>query len=342
MNGLSSFHMVTCSNKPRILSTYEYYRSIDDLILHFKMIAIDFYELFYDVVAYMVAFKALFDEILYKFGYKRRLNVNKDLPTNLYGHVAIVTGGTRGIGLTTVRSLLSKGCFVFVASSQTQEKFGQLLEKIYQDLPPRNEETGVERGTARLHNLDLSSMDSVIDFIQAFKATKLNLNFLICNAGIMFAPRQLTSDGFESHLAVNYLGHCLLITELLPELRKGAEITKTNSRIISVASNTHKITRFKFEDILGEIDYSSSQAYAQSKLAQIMFTRKLSRILKDSFKWNNVQCISLHPGVILSDLYEHVKLIKYFPFLIPLIKLVTRVGIDFYRRHNDQSYSKPQ
>lgn len=291
------------------------------------MISIDFYELFYDVVAYMVAFRALVEEILYKFGYKKRLNVKKDLPSNLCGHVAIVTGGTRGIGLTTVRCLLQKGCFVFVASSQTQDKYGQILESIYQDLPIRDKETGVERGTARLHNLDLSSMNSVLEFIKAFKATKLNLNFLICNAGIMFAPRQLTVDGFESHLAVNYLGHCLLITELLPELKRGAEITKTNSRIVNVASSTHQITRFKFEDITGQIDYSSSQAYAQSKLAQIMFARKLSRILNDSFKWTDVQCISLHPGVILSDLYEHVKLIQLFPFLIPLIKLVTRVSM---------------
>lgn len=288
------------------------------------MSQIKYYSLFYDIIAYMVAFRSLIDEILYKFGFKRKLDFDKELPSNLCGHVAIVTGGTRGLGLTVVRVLVSRGCFVFVASSQTRDKFPQILEKIYEGMPERNTQTGVVRGTVRLHNLDLSSMKSVSEFIKAFKATKLGLTYLICNAGIMFAPRQLTVDGFESHLAVNFLGHCLLILELLPELKKSADTNKTNSRIVSVASSTHAITRFKFDDISSDQNYSSSQAYAQSKLAQIMFTAKLSRVIKNNLCWNNVECFSLHPGVILSELYEHVHLIKYFPFLKPIIKLVTR------------------
>lgn len=290
------------------------------------MISIDLYSLFYDVIAYIIAFRALINEILYKLGYKRHLNIKKDLPSDLCGHVALVTGGTRGIGLSTVRALLSKGCFVFVASSQTEEKFAEILSKIYDGLPDKDPDTSVERGIVRMQHLDLSDMASVVKFIQAFKATKLNLNFLICNAGIMFAPKSITIDGFESHLAINYLGHCLLITELLPELKKGALTSNSSSRIVNVASSTHHITRFKFEDIKSEIKYSSSQAYAQSKLAQIMFTMKLSRVLSESLQWTDINCYSLHPGVILSDLYEHVKLIRYFPFLKPLIKLVTRVS----------------
>lgn len=290
------------------------------------MFRLDLFSIFYDIIAYMVAARSLVDELLYKFGFKRRLDVREELSGDLTGHVAIVTGGTRGLGLTVVRALISKGCFVFVASSQTRDKFSQIVEKICLDLPEKDEETGVRRGTVRLHNLDLSSMDSVVAFIKAFKETKLNLNYLICNAGIMFAPRQLTVDRFESHLAVNYLGHCLLIIELLDELKKTADKTKINSRIVSVSSSTHQVTRFRFEDLLSESDYSSSQAYAQSKLAQIMFSAKLARFIRDRLCWNNVQTFSLHPGVILSDLYEHVHLIKYFPFLIPLIKLVTRVS----------------
>lgn len=290
------------------------------------MILYDPYVLIHDIIAYLVAFTSILNEVLYKLGFKRHLNVKKDLPTDLRGHVAVVTGGTRGIGLSTVQTLLTKGCFVFVASSQTEEKFPLLLQNIYDDLPKKDPETGIERGIARLHHLDLSSMDSVIKFIKAFKATKLNLNFLICNAGIMFAPRKLTVDGFESHLAVNYLGHCLLITELLPELRKGSTFVGTNSRIVSVASSTHHITRIKFEDIHSENKYSSSQAYAQSKLAQVMFTMKLSRVLSDCLQTTDIDCFSLHPGVIISELYEHVKLIKYFPFLIPFVRLVTRVS----------------
>lgn len=288
-----------------------------------KMLTLDVFSIFYDIIAYMVAARSLIDEILYKFGFKRRLNVRDDLPSNLSGHVAIVTGGTRGLGLTVVRALISKGCFVFVASSQTQSRFSNIVNKIYDGLPEKDEETGVRRGTVSLHNLDLSSMDSVQSFVRAFKETKLNLNYLVCNAGIMFAPRKLTVDNFESHLAINYLGHSLLIINLLPTLKETADKNKTNTRIVSVSSSTHRVTKFRFDDLLGESNYSSSQAYAQSKLAQIMFSAKLARMLRSR---NNVQCFSLHPGVVLSDLYEHVHLIRYFPFLIPLIKLVTRVS----------------
>lgn len=300
------------------------------------MFTIDWFSLFYDLVAYLVAFRSLLDEILYKLNFKRHIDVKHDLPKDLSGHVAIVTGGTRGLGLTVVKALISKGCFVFVASSQTRDRFAKLVGRIYEGLPERDTETGVKRGTVSLQYLDLSSMDSVKEFVRAFKGTKLNLNYLICNAGIMFAPRQLTVDNFESHFAVNYLGHCLLILELLPELRKAANKAKINSRIISVSSSTHRITKFRFDDLLGEANYSSSQAYAQSKLAQIMFSARLSRYIKENLCWNNVQCLSLHPGVVLSDLYEHVRLIRFFPFLIPIIKLVTRVSTSLSKPWNHQ------
>jgi len=291
------------------------------------MFPIDWFSLFYDLVAYLIAFRSLLDEILYKLNFKRRIDVDRDLHRDLSQCVAIVTGGTRGLGLTVVRSLISKGCFVVVASSQTQGRFAKLIEKIYVGIPEQDPETGVKRGKVSLEYLDLSSMDSVSKFVKAFKEKGLNLDYLICNAGIMFAPRQLTVDNLESHFAVNYLGHCLLILEMLPELRRAAIKSKKNSRIVSVSSSTHRITRFRFEDLLGETNYSASQAYAQSKLAQIMFTAKLSRYINDTLGWNNVQCFSLHPGVVLSDLYEHVHLIRYFPFLIPIIRLVTRVSI---------------
>lgn len=294
------------------------------------MYNIDWFTFVYDVIAYLVAFRSLVDEILYKLNFKRHIDTRKDLPSDLSGHVAIVTGGTRGLGLTVVKTLISKGCFVFVASSQTRDRFSSLVKKIYDGLPEVDPDTKVQRGLVKLQYLDLSSMESVKAFVQAFKATQLNLNYLICNAGIMFAPRQLTVDNLESHLAINYLGHCLLTLEFLPELKRAADRAQSNSRIISVSSSTHRITKFRFDDLLGEANYSSSQAYAQSKLAQIMFTFKLSRFIRENLGWKNVQCFSLHPGVVLSELYEHVHLIRYFPFLVPLIKLVTRVSIVYF------------
>lgn len=278
---------------------------------------------------------SVFVEIMYKFNLTRHLDVDNELERDLTNHVAIVTGGTRGLGLTVVRVLVSKGCYVFVASSQPDDKFPSLIEKIYQDIPEKSER-GIRRGTVKLRHLDLSSMDSVKEFVDAFKAVKKQLNYLICNAGIMFAPLSFTADGFEAHLAVNYLGHCLLTMELLPILRNTADNMKMNSRIVNVSSVTHFSTGFRFDDIEGNI-YSSSQAYAQTKLAQIMFTYKLDRFLKNDLDYHNIQVLSLHPGVILSDLYEHVRLIKYFPFLKPIIRMALRVSLSittyyFYKK----------
>lgn len=291
------------------------------------MFKFDIFTLYYDIIAYMIAGRYLIEEILYKLGFKKRLDFNNDLPADLAGRVAIVTGGTRGLGLTVVKVLIEKGCHVVIASSQTRDKFAQLSDKIYKGIAETNPITGVKRGQVSLYNLDLSSMQSVISFIQAFRDSQLDLNYLICNAGIMFAPRQLTPDGFESHFAINFLGHSLLILELLSHMKKTADKTKVKSRIVSVSSGTHHITKLRVDDLFSETNYSSSQAYAQSKLAQIMFTYKLEREMR-LLNWHNVQCFSLHPGVVLSDLYEHVHLIRYFPFLIPLIKLVTRVSSD--------------
>lgn len=271
----------------------------------------------------MIAGKYLIEELLYKLGFKKRLNLIHDLPGDLTGKVAIVTGGTRGLGLTVVKALISKGCNVVIASSQAKDKFTSLSDRVYNGISERDSRTGVKRGAVSIYNVDLSSMQSALDFVKAFKNENTDLNYLICNAGIMFAPRQLTPDGFESHLAINYLGHALLILELLSLLKETADRTKMNSRVVSVSSGTHHITRLRLEDLFSETNYSSSQAYAQSKLAQIMFTYKLKRVM-DSLKWSNVQCFSLHPGIVLSELYEHVNLVKYLPFLVPLIKLVTR------------------
>lgn len=295
------------------------------------MFDIDWYSIFYDVIAYIIAARSLIDEILYKIGFKRRIDISKDLPQDLEGHVALVTGGTRGLGLEVVRQLIAKKCLVVVATSQNSNHFPALESRIYDGLPAERgfsnslKDGAAPTGGALLHPLDLSDLYSVELLADSFKKAELKLNYLICNAGIMFAPKSLTSDGIESHFAVNYLGHCMLIRNLLFLMEKTSKQSKTHCRIINVSSSTHQATKFKFEDPFSEKNYSSSQAYAQSKLAQIMFSAKLSRLLRE-YNWNHIQVFSLHPGVVLSDLYEHVRLIKYFPFLIPLIKCVTRVS----------------
>ncbi|RWR99858.1 dehydrogenase-like protein [Dinothrombium tinctorium] len=131
----------------------------------------------------------------------------------------------------------------------------------------------------------------------------------------MYAPFALTKNGFESHFAVNYLGHCLLILSLLPVAAETGQKFGTPSRIINVASSTHFVRNLRLNDLHGISLYSPYHAYAQSKLSQIMFTYKLHSLMKIQQLSNYVTVNCLHPGVAKTELYEYVWWVKLFPSL---------------------------
>lgn len=142
----------------------------------------------------------------------------------------------------------------------------------------------------------------------------------------MFAPFSLTADGFESHLAINYLGHCLLTWHLLPLLSSTSLVLngqKFNARIVNVTSSTHYIRQLRLNDLNSLRLYSPFHAYAQSKLAQIMFSYRLVRkeILENNFQVS-IHCV--HPGVVFTDLYQYVGWVNWFP---SLAKYMFRVSL---------------
>lgn len=118
----------------------------------------------------------------------------------------------------------------------------------------------------------------------------------------MAAPLKLTSDGFESQMAVNYLGHFLLSHLLLPQLI-AAGTKERNSRIVNVASCVHLVGTIDFNDFHSQEDYYPIAAYNNSKLAQVMFGKHLQSIFEA--KELPMQTNSLHPGVVDTDLFEH-------------------------------------
>lgn len=132
------------------------------------------------------------------------------------------------------------------------------------------------------------------------------------NAGIMACPKSLTEDGFESQFGVNHLGHFLLTNLLLDLLKKSAP-----SRIVNLSSIVHVFGRINKKDLNGDQFYNSWFAYAQSKLANILFTRELARRLKGT----GVTANSLHPGLVYTGLHKHMySLTRYsvilFDFLV--------------------------
>jgi NAD(P)-dependent dehydrogenase (short-subunit alcohol dehydrogenase family) len=145
------------------------------------------------------------------------------------------------------------------------------------------------RGSARLYLADLASFDEVRSLAWAIRRDYDRIDVLVNNAGIWLeGPRQLSDDGNELHFQVNYLSSFLLTRELLPLLRRSAP-----SRIVHVSSVAQR--PIDFGNVMLEDDYSDGRAYAQSKLAQIMFTFDLAEDLAGSGVTTN----AVHPASMM-------------------------------------------
>ncbi|KAK6626164.1 hypothetical protein RUM43_006470 [Polyplax serrata] len=254
----------------------------------------------YEAVYWILGGAATAENIMY--AYKNKLT---DL-SKRRGDVAIVTGGSRGIGLEVVKKLLECDMHVVIACRRIQAGHNAI------DALRRN---GTTSGQTDVIQLDTSSMTSVRKFVDEFKTKIGKLHLLINNAGIMFVPHSLTEDGFESHLAVNYMGHALLTHLLLPLLKEAGNKSEFYSRIVHVSSCAHVPGSINFDDINYERKlYIPSEAYAQSKLAQILFSNAVNRILKGENA--RVTSTALHPGVVDTDLFEGTTL-KRFASWVP-------------------------
>lgn len=235
-----------------------------------------------------------------------------DIEKNITGEVAVITGGSRGIGLEAAKILLDKGCHVIIASSANSKVAKQIEISLSKQISQES------KAKVEIWHLDLTSLESVVKFAERLRDSSISIQYLINNAAIMFAPQKITENGFESHFQVNYLGHCLLIWLLIPLLVASSRKNEKRARIINVSSSTHFARDLRLGDLQSRI-YSPFHAYAQSKLAQIMFTFKLSRWLsKHNDFGDHITVNTLHPGVAKTELYEHVWWVKLFPWLAQL------------------------
>ena len=212
-----------------------------------------------------------------------------DIPSQS-GKTAIVTGGNSGIGLIAARELARHGAAVTIACRDTG-KGDAAVEKIRADLGAAG--TGAEVFVGKL---DLASLDSVREFAEGFRANHAGgFDLLINNAGVMAPPRKTTADGFELQFGTNHLGHFAL-TGLLFDLL--AE--KPGSRVVTVSSNAHKPGKINFDDLQSERRYFRWKAYAQSKLANLVFSNELERRILVSGL--DMKAVAAHPGYAKTNL----------------------------------------
>ncbi|CAK6450688.1 unnamed protein product [Pipistrellus nathusii] len=210
------------------------------------------------------------------------------------GRVAIVTGGTEGIGLATCRRLALLGMRVIIA--------GNDVTKGHQAERSLRAETG--NPEVEFSYCDLASMRSIREFVLKFKERNLPVHVLVNNAGVMMVPeRQETADGFEQHFGVNYLGHFLLTLLLLDTLERSGR-PGAHARVVSVSSATHYVGELALDDLQSRNGYSPHAAYAQSKLALVLFTYHLQALL--DARGSPVSALVADPGVVDTALYRHV------------------------------------
>lgn len=207
-----------------------------------------------------------------------------------------ITGGASGIGLETSRVFALRGAHVVIAARNT-EAASEARKTIMEKNP-----------TARIDvlKLDLSSLKSVRAFVDQFNSMKLPLNILINNAGVMFCPFQLSKDGVEMQFATNHLGHFLLTNLLLDTMKATAKSTGIEGRIVNLSSVAHHHTYPKgidFDNLNDEKIYNDKMAYGQSKLANLLHAKELSRRLKE--EGENITVNSVHPGLIMTNLMRH-------------------------------------
>ena len=204
------------------------------------------------------------------------------------GKVAIITGGNSGIGLETARFLLRRGTTVILAV-RNSIKGAEAMADLTSSVPGSSIEVA---------HLDLADLSSVNNFSDWFKASELNLDLLINNAGIMGIPRGTTVDGFELQFGTNHLGHFALTGKLLSSL-----LDNPGSRVINVASNAHRQGRLNFYDLQSVHRYGKMRAYAQSKLANLVFTAELDRRLQRAGR-NDILSLAAHPGMAQSNIVK--------------------------------------
>jgi len=198
------------------------------------------------------------------------------------GKTVLITGATSGIGREAARALARLGARVVIGARDAVR--GRLVA----------DEIGREGGEAELLTIDLSSFSSTRDAAARFAASHAKLDVLVNNAAIVTRRREVSPDGHEVIWQTNFLGAFLLTRLLLPALRAAP-----SPRIVNVSSQAHFSGRLNWDDLeLARGGHRGTRAYANSKLALVLFTRELAR------REPSIAVNAVHPGVIATNIWR--------------------------------------
>lgn len=231
-------------------------------------------------------------------------------PVRMTGRTVLVTGGNAGIGYETCLDLAGRGARVIIAG--------------------RNVERGTAAAAAIRHatgnaevvfvRLNLADMASVREAAGKVAAAEPRLDVVVCNAGVALTRRYMTEAGLELHMATNHFGHFLLVNLLLPLLARTGAASPAGlpARAVVVSSLAHAWAGgpLDTDNLNGEKRYDTARVYAQTKLANVLFTRELARRCEVAGLAVTANC--LHPGTVQTQLFRHLG-----PLLEPVVTFFT-------------------
>ena len=200
----------------------------------------------------------------------------------MQGKICLVTGATSGIGLVTARELARMGARVIIAG-RNADRAERTKTAIERDVPGAQLDVMLA---------DFARLADVRKLAEAVAARYDRLDVLVNNAGLVVPRRSLSADSYEMTFAVNHLAGFLLTNLLLDQLK-----ASDSARVVNVSSSAHYMGRLDFANLQRERFYTDVGAYAQSKLANVLFTYGLARRLAGTSVTSNV----LHPGVVYTN-----------------------------------------
>jgi WW domain-containing oxidoreductase len=201
----------------------------------------------------------------------------------LAGKTVLLTGCNSGVGHETLRVLALRGARV-VGTARSLAKAQEACSGVTGDTVPLA--------------CDLSDPGSVRRCVQAVKDAGIELDALICNAGVMAVAKLELVHGYERQFFTNHIGHFMLVTGLLDQLKEQA-------RVVMLSSSAHRQAPkagIELDNLDGAKHYSPWGAYGQSKLANLLFAKQLAR----RFSGNGRTANAVHPGVIRTNLQRHM------------------------------------
>lgn len=195
----------------------------------------------------------------------------------------LITGANSGMGLASTIELAKRG-YEVIMGCRNEERGQKALQEA-------RDKSGSDQ--ISLMKCDLGSLKHIREFAEQFNQKYDRLDVLLNNAGVVNLKRQETEDGFEMSIGVNHLGHFLLTHLLLDALKASPQ-----GRIVVVSSGAYKIGKIHWDDPYLHNGYTVIKSYAQSKIANIFFTRVMAEKLKDT----NITINCLHPGAVATNI----------------------------------------